>query len=152
MFGSTFNFGFTADLVFGPRGEDATFLSPELRPGGNSSIVNQLYAYWNVSDAFTLTLGNFNTFLGYEVILFLDLHQISYPTVYNMFILVKKENFPFLYHAILKKIVKTRFPQKVIMGHFFGVIYRPYGRLRQNFSLILFLPHKFSNSTILLIM
>lgn len=62
------NFGFTADLVFGPRGEDATFLSPELRPGGNSSIVNQLYAYWNVSDAFTLTLGNFNTFLGYEVI------------------------------------------------------------------------------------
>lgn len=62
------NFGFTADLVFGPRGEDATFLSPVLRPGGNSSIVNQLYGYWNVSDAFTLTLGNFNTFLGYEVI------------------------------------------------------------------------------------
>ena len=62
------NFGFTADLVFGPRGEDATFLSPELRPGGSSNIVNQLYAYWNVSDAFTLTIGNFNTFLGYEVI------------------------------------------------------------------------------------
>ncbi len=62
------NYGVTADLVFGPRGEDATFLSPELRPGGNSSIVNQLYAYWNVSDAFTLTIGNFNTFLGYEVI------------------------------------------------------------------------------------
>lgn len=62
------NFGFTADLVFGPRGEDATFLSPVLRPGGNSSIVNQLYGYWNVTDAFTLTLGNFNTFLGYEVI------------------------------------------------------------------------------------
>lgn len=61
-------FGFTADLVFGPRGEDATFLSPVLRPGGSSNIVNQLYAYWNVSDAFKLTLGNFNTFLGYEVI------------------------------------------------------------------------------------
>jgi len=62
------NFGFTADLVFGPRGEDATFLSPSLRPGGSSNILNQLYAYWNVSDAFTLTIGNFNTFLGYEVI------------------------------------------------------------------------------------
>jgi len=62
------NFGFTADLVFGPRGEDATFLSPLLRPGGNSSIVNQLYAYWTVNETLTFTLGNFNTFLGYEVI------------------------------------------------------------------------------------
>ncbi|MEL6538945.1 MAG: outer membrane beta-barrel protein, partial [Bacteroidota bacterium] len=32
------------------------------------NMVNQLYAYWNVTDKFTLTLGNFNTFLGYEVI------------------------------------------------------------------------------------
>lgn len=55
--------GFVADLVFGPRGEDAVFLSV-----GSSNIVNQLYAYWNVSDKVTLTLGNFNTFLGYEVI------------------------------------------------------------------------------------
>jgi len=60
--------GAVADLVFGPRGEDATFLSPALRPGGSSNIVNQLYVYWNVSDKVTLTLGNFNTFLGYEVI------------------------------------------------------------------------------------
>ena len=56
--------GFVADLVFGPRGEEAVFGSPI----GSSNIVNQLYAYWNVSDAVTLTLGNFNTFLGYEVI------------------------------------------------------------------------------------
>lgn len=60
--------GFVADMVFGPRGEDATFLSPLLRPGGSSNIVNQLYAYLNVSDNVTFTLGNFNTFLGYEVI------------------------------------------------------------------------------------
>ena len=65
--------GFVADLVFGPRGADAVFGSQyELDNGdlisGNSTIVNQLYAYWNVSDAVTLTLGNFNTFLGYEVI------------------------------------------------------------------------------------
>ena len=60
--------GFVADLVFGPRGEDAVFASPFLRPGGSSNTVNQLYAYWNVSKTVKLTLGNFNTFLGYEVI------------------------------------------------------------------------------------
>lgn len=58
--------GFVADLVFGPRGTDAIFMSPMYSLTGN--IVNQLYAYWNVTDSFTLTLGNFNTFLGYEVI------------------------------------------------------------------------------------
>ncbi len=58
--------GFVADLVFGPRGTDAIFASPIYSDTGN--IVNQLYAYWNVSDAVTLTFGNFNTFLGYEVI------------------------------------------------------------------------------------
>lgn len=60
--------GFVADLVFGPRGEDAVFLSSALRPDGSSNIVNQLYAYWNVSEKVKLTVGNFNTFLGYEVI------------------------------------------------------------------------------------
>lgn len=58
--------GFVADLVFGPRGTDATFNSPMYSATGN--IVNQLYAYWNVSDKVKLTMGNFNTFLGYEVI------------------------------------------------------------------------------------
>jgi len=55
--------GAVADLVFGPRGEEAVFGS---FPSNN--IVNQLYVYWNVSDKVTLTFGNFNTFLGYEVI------------------------------------------------------------------------------------
>lgn len=55
--------GVVADLVFGPRGVDAVFASP-----APLNIVNQLYAYWKVSDAVTLSLGNFNTFLGYEVI------------------------------------------------------------------------------------
>ncbi len=58
--------GFVADLVFGPRGTDAIFASPIYSATGN--IVNQLYGYWNVSDKVRLTLGNFNTFLGYEVI------------------------------------------------------------------------------------
>ena len=50
--------GAVADVTFGPRGESAT--------GGFN--VNQLYAYWNVSEGTTLTMGRFNTFLGYEVI------------------------------------------------------------------------------------
>ena len=55
--------GFVSDLVFGPRGEAAVFNSV-----GSSAIINQLYVYWKANDAVTLTLGNFNTFLGYEVI------------------------------------------------------------------------------------
>ncbi len=65
--------GFVADLVFGPRGEDAVFGSPLYQNskgiiGGSSQIINQLYAYWNVSESVKVTIGNFNTFLGYEVI------------------------------------------------------------------------------------
>lgn len=56
--------GFVADLVYGPRGNDAVFGSTV----GSNPIVNQLYVYYNFSDSFTLTMGNFNTFLGYEVI------------------------------------------------------------------------------------
>lgn len=68
--------GAVVDLVFGPRGTDAVFGSlqwdldgdgsPDL--GNSSQIINQLYVYWNVSDKVTLIFGNFNTFLGYEVI------------------------------------------------------------------------------------
>ena len=71
--------GFVADLVFGPRGTDAIFNSPmygtpyfnadgDISFAGTGNIINQLYAYWNVSDKVKLTMGNFNTFLGYEVI------------------------------------------------------------------------------------
>lgn len=56
--------GFVADLVFGPRGKAAVF-GPSLTSQG---IVNQLYAYYKFNDNFTLNLGQFNTFLGYEVI------------------------------------------------------------------------------------
>ena len=55
--------GFVADLVYGPRGEEAVFNSK-----GSSNIVNQMYVYFNVGENTTITLGNFNTFLGYEVI------------------------------------------------------------------------------------
>ena len=61
--------GFTADLVFGPRGDEAVFGSVNASGNpGNSAIVNQLFVYWNASENLKFTLGNFNTFLGYEVI------------------------------------------------------------------------------------
>lgn len=50
--------GAVVDLAFGPRGDAAV--------GGYN--INQLYAYLNVSETTTLTMGRFNTFLGYEVI------------------------------------------------------------------------------------
>lgn len=67
--------GFIADLVFGPRGEDAVFLSED-----SSNIMNQLYVYYNLSESVTLTFGNFNTFLGYEVISPVD--NFNYSTSY----------------------------------------------------------------------
>jgi len=55
--------GFVADLVYGPRGTDAVFGSVP-----SQNIVNQLYVYWQASESLKLTMGNFNTFLGYELI------------------------------------------------------------------------------------
>ena len=58
--------GAVADLAFGNRGVAAVGGDSEI--GDENFFVNQLYAYWNVSDKTTLTLGRFNTYLGYEVI------------------------------------------------------------------------------------
>ena len=58
--------GVVVDMVFGPRGSDAVFDSP--RYSSTGQIINQLYAYFSVGENATITVGNFNTFLGYEVI------------------------------------------------------------------------------------
>lgn len=50
--------GVVVDLAWGPRADDANL-------GG---AINQLYAYYKASDKVTFTAGQFNTFLGYEVI------------------------------------------------------------------------------------
>lgn len=61
--------GFTADVVFGPRGRDAVFYSnPAVGSYTGQRIINQLFAYYKLSDAVTLNMGQFNTFVGYEVI------------------------------------------------------------------------------------
>jgi len=56
--------GATADIVFGPRGRDAVFANLY----SNQRIINQLYVYYKLSDKVTLNMGQFNTFVGYEVI------------------------------------------------------------------------------------
>jgi hypothetical protein len=55
--------GFVADVVFGPRGQAAVFGT-----ASGQAIINQMFAYYKLSDAVTLNLGQFNTFVGYEVI------------------------------------------------------------------------------------
>ncbi|MGJ8759237.1 outer membrane beta-barrel protein [Polaribacter sp. HaHaR_3_91] len=51
--------GVVADLAYGPRANAAN---------AYQGAINQLYAYYNATDKLTLTLGQFNTFYGYEVI------------------------------------------------------------------------------------
>jgi len=51
--------GVVADLAYGPRANAAN---------AYNGAINQLYAYYNATDKLTLTLGQFNTFYGYEVI------------------------------------------------------------------------------------
>lgn len=55
--------GFVGDLVFGPRGQAAVFGT-----ASGQAIVNQLFVYYKITPKFTFNLGQFNTFLGYEVI------------------------------------------------------------------------------------
>ncbi|WP_342662776.1 outer membrane beta-barrel protein [Gelidibacter mesophilus] len=95
--------GFVADLVFGPRGEDAVFLST-----GSANIVNQLFVYWNVTDKVQLTLGNFNTFLGYEVIS--PVGNFNYSTSY-MF-----SNGPFS-HTGIKAEIGLSDDFSLLLGH-----------------------------------
>ncbi|TVZ57282.1 putative OmpL-like beta-barrel porin-2 [Lutibacter sp. Hel_I_33_5] len=51
--------GIVADLAYGPRANAAN---------AYTGAINQLYAYYKASESVTITLGQFNTFLGYEVI------------------------------------------------------------------------------------
>ena len=63
------------DLVVGPRGAEAVFAS-----AAPLNLVNQLYVSYAASERVSFTLGNFNTFLGYEVISPVD--NFNYSTSY----------------------------------------------------------------------
>ncbi|MCB0607457.1 MAG: porin [Lewinella sp.] len=85
--------GFTADLAFGPRAEAANgYLTDE---GGitSLSLIKQLFVTYSPSDKLKFTLGNFSTFVGYELI---DAPgNVNYSTSYLF------SNGPF-YHTGLK--------------------------------------------------
>lgn len=51
--------GVVADLAFGPRANAAN---------AYTGAINQLYAYYQATEKLKFTLGQFNTFFGYEVI------------------------------------------------------------------------------------
>lgn len=51
--------GVVADLAYGPRANATNTYT---------GAINQLYAYYEATDKITFTLGQFNTFFGYEVI------------------------------------------------------------------------------------
>ncbi len=51
--------GVVADLAFGPRANAAN---------AYTGAINQLYAYYQATDKLKFTIGQFNTFFGYEVI------------------------------------------------------------------------------------
>ncbi len=51
--------GAVGDLAYGPRANAAN---------AYEGAINQLYAYYNASDKVKISLGQFNTFYGYEVI------------------------------------------------------------------------------------
>ncbi len=67
--------GFVGDLVLGPRGKAAVFGS-----ASGQAIINQAYAYYKFSDKITFNLGQFNTFVGYEVIS--PVNNFNYSTSY----------------------------------------------------------------------
>ena len=68
IFSKTGKVGFTADLAFGPRAEAANGYVNEDGSISSLSLIKQLYVTYTPADWVTLTLGNFGTFVGYEVI------------------------------------------------------------------------------------
>lgn len=66
--------GAVADLAFGPRASAANAYE------GN---INQLYVYYRATDKLVLSLGQFNTFFGYEVISPVDNFNYSVSYLFN---------------------------------------------------------------------
>jgi len=68
VFSKTGKFGFVADLAFGPRAEGANGYVDANGKISSLTLIKQLYASYTPAEWVTLTLGNFSTFVGYEVI------------------------------------------------------------------------------------
>jgi Putative beta-barrel porin-2, OmpL-like. bbp2 len=55
---------FTADLIFGPRAEATNYNDI----GSSSAFIKQMFVTYKPSDKIKFTLGNFMTFVGYELV------------------------------------------------------------------------------------
>ena len=68
---------FTADLIFGPRAEATNY-----NDGGNSlAFIKQLFVTYKPTDKIKFTLGNFMTFVGYELVE--ASNNLNYSMSYN---------------------------------------------------------------------
>jgi hypothetical protein len=75
--------GVIADLFYGPRGSDAAFNAPihtNASGAGSAQIINQMYVYYKISQHIRFSLGQFNSFAGYELIAPTD--NFHYSTSY----------------------------------------------------------------------
>jgi hypothetical protein len=74
--------GFVADLVVGPRGSDAIFRAAyqNAKGNGSSQLINQMFAYYQLTKKIRVNVGQFNTFLGYETIT--PAKNVHYSTSY----------------------------------------------------------------------
>ncbi len=104
VFSKAGTFGFVADIGVGPRAEAANGYA-----GTSLAIIKQLYISWAVNEAVSLTLGNFSTHVGYELI---DAPaNFHYSTSYLF------SNGPF-YHTGLKATVKLSSRLALMAGIF----------------------------------
>jgi hypothetical protein len=87
--------GFMADLMFGPRAEATNYYYFDAVTGKSSSLalIKQLYVTYKLSDRAKFTIGNFMTFVGYE--LAEASNNLNYSMSYNY------TNGPF-YHTGIK--------------------------------------------------
>ncbi len=66
--------GVIADLAYGPRANAAN---------AYEGAINQLYAYYNITNKIKISLGQFNTFFGYEVISPVDNFNYTVSYLFN---------------------------------------------------------------------
>lgn len=86
--------GFVADLMFGPRAEETNY-----NYSGSPAFVKQLYVTYKPVDKVKLTLGNFMTFVGYELVE--ASNNLNYSMSYNY------TNGPFFHTGLKADITLT---------------------------------------------
>lgn len=86
--------GFVADLMFGPRAEETNY-----NYLGSSAFVKQLYVTYKPTDKLKFTMGNFMTFVGYELVE--ASNNLNYSMSYNY------TNGPFFHTGLKADIALT---------------------------------------------